>query len=397
MTKFKDQQNKTGLARRLDDLVAKASRKTPQSSLVLAVDHPDVAYLWEPLGSQTQLGPSVSFSEQNNLSPQYHTASIGKLFTLELILQLIDQGRLTLTTKVKEVVPNLGLEELWAEGDKSMVDDLTIEHLLTHTSGIPDYFSGIMDQTPKSSNLFRTKKNKTNGGTEPILDQVINYPESYWTPEQIFDWVKQAASNPTQPGNRFDYSDTGYLILGFIAEALGGKDYGDLLKEQIFDPAGMTGSHLAFPHRDSSVVLPPILPFFIQGRELSRAKSLSCDWAGGGVITTGSDLLKFNQWFWAKSNQPVRSRLTNTINHRFRSGIGYGLGIMELRLGEFSWLLKGFPQFYGHLGVTATHLWYEPKSKLSIALNLGDTRRMRESFILLIQLVIAFKREGLIW
>jgi D-alanyl-D-alanine carboxypeptidase len=397
VTKIMDQQHKTALAHRLDDLVAKASKKSAHSSLVLAVDHPDFKYLWESPVSQHSSDTSVSTSDQNNLGTQYHTASIGKLFTLELILQLIDQERITLATRVTEVVPNLKLEELWADKNKPAINDLTIEHLLTHTSGIPDYFSGIMDQKPQWSNLLRSKTTKTNGGSEPILDQVIKYPDRYWTPEQIFDRVKQGANITTRPGERFEYSDTGYLILGFIAESVYGKDFGDLVHEYIFDPAGMTSTQLAFPNRDSSVVLPPILPFFIQGTELSRARSLSCDWAGSGVITTGSDLLKFNQWFWAKSNQPVRSSLRSTINQRFRSGIGYGLGIMELRLGEFSWFLKGFPQFYGHIGVTATHLWYEPKTQLSIALNLGDTRRMKESFILLIQIFIAFKREGLIW
>ncbi|TVR05835.1 MAG: hypothetical protein EA403_01490 [Spirochaetaceae bacterium] len=118
----------------------------------------------------------------------------------------------------------------------------------------------------------------------------------------------------------------------------------------------MTQSCLAFDTTDTRLPLPPVEPVWLHGHEISRFTSLSCDWAGGGVLTTSEDLQRFNRFFWGEGVSAVNREAMMRPRHRFHRGLWYGLGMMELRLGEFSWFLRNLPRCYGHIGVLGTHL-----------------------------------------
>jgi D-alanyl-D-alanine carboxypeptidase len=131
----------------------------------------------------------------------------------------------------------------------------------------------------------------------------------------------------------------------------------------------------------------------VEGIEVSRFTSLSCDWAGGGIVSTTADLLVF-------SRALARGELVNSTSyaamrifeHKFRTGIHYGLGLMELHFEEFFFLLRGLPRVTGHIGVLATHMFYDAATDTHIVMNLADSRRMTESFRLLIDLLGIIKR-----
>lgn len=63
----------------------------------------------------------------------------------------------------------------------------------------------------------------------------------------------------------------------------------------------------------------------------------------------------------------------------------YGLGTMEVRFEELFFLLRGLPHLYGHIGVVATHTWYEPLSETTVVVKMGDCRQKVASFRLLIE------------
>lgn len=128
----------------------------------------------------------------------YQSGSVGKQFTAALVALLAEEGKLRLDDPIARHL----------SGGPASWRTITVRHLLTHTSGIPDYTSGTVD-----------------------------YRRDY-TEDEL---VRFAASlTPTfAPGTRWSYSNTGYVLLGAIVRKVTGQFYGDLLEDRIFEPAGM--------------------------------------------------------------------------------------------------------------------------------------------------------------
>jgi CubicO group peptidase (beta-lactamase class C family) len=131
-------------------------------------------------------------------STVYQSGSLGKQFTAALVLMLADSGRLGLDVPIRRYL---------TEGPPRW-DSVTVRHLLTHTSVIPDY-----------------------------TDSVVNLRRDY-TEDEL---VRVAAGLPPMfpPGQRWSYSNTGYVLLGAIIHRVSGRFYGDLLRDWVFAPLGM--------------------------------------------------------------------------------------------------------------------------------------------------------------
>jgi CubicO group peptidase (beta-lactamase class C family) len=136
---------------------------------------------------------------------KFKLASVSKQFTAMAIMMLQEKGKLSTDDKLTKYIPD------YPNGDK-----ITIHHLLTHTSGI------------------------TNVTALPIFDSVKDKPH---TLEQTIAITKNKALE-FEPGSKFNYSNSGYILLTYIIEKASEKKYGDYLKETIFDPLGMKNSGL---------------------------------------------------------------------------------------------------------------------------------------------------------
>lgn len=129
----------------------------------------------------------------------YQSGSVGKQFTATLVMMLVEEGKLSLDDRIGKHIPDA--PALWK--------DITVRHLLTHTSGL-------------SNRLYRK----------------INLRQDY-TEDEL---VQEIAALPLdfQPGEKWSYSNPGYVMLGILIHKVTGKFYGDLLREKIFEPLGMT-------------------------------------------------------------------------------------------------------------------------------------------------------------
>ena len=356
---------------RLDQLFTKRARQRPDRALDARISAP-------------RLGLDYAFHAPAGGRP-YHVASIGKLFTATLIFRLAERGALDVDEQVARYFSPVELAGLFVFKNCDYAGQVTIAQLLGHTSGIADYFEG-----------------KTRTGRAFIKD-VLEQPNTHWTPLALVEFTRQNQAAVGTPGQRFNYSDTGYILLGQLIEKVTGKSFHEVLAEELFAPLGMDDSYLMFYGRPKNVpnVLgpislgpnafgppPAIAPIWFKGVEISGFESLSCDWAGGGIISTTADLLKFSQALWA-GRLVSRAALDRMAHcpHRFQPGIFYGLGMMEIRFRELFFLLGGLPRLKGHIGILATHLYYDPLHDAHIALNFGDAGRMVESFQALIEVM----------
>ncbi|MCA1554048.1 MAG: beta-lactamase family protein, partial [Chloroflexi bacterium] len=139
----------------------------------------------------------------------FHTASIGKPMTATAVMLLVEAGRISLNDAVGSIVSDCNPE--WAER-------VTVRHLLTHTSGLP--------QDP--------------GGE--IMDGV---PEGAGTPTMLKHFPQSKLAVPI--GSKVEYSNVGFGLLGLIIEAASGQSYPAFMRDCVFAPAGMSDSYLAPP------------------------------------------------------------------------------------------------------------------------------------------------------
>ncbi len=146
---------------------------------------------------------NLELSVRASDSTIYQSGSVGKQFTSALVLMLVEEGRLGLSDPIIRYLP---------EG-RQRWKGITIRHLLTHTSGIPEY-------------------------TDSVVDLRSDYSEDRL--------VRLAAGLPLmfRPGARWSYSNTGYLLLGVLIHRVTGTFYGDLLRDSIFTPLGMRSARV---------------------------------------------------------------------------------------------------------------------------------------------------------
>jgi CubicO group peptidase (beta-lactamase class C family) len=186
----------------------------------------------------------------------FWVASIGKQFTAVAILQLMEQGKLNLQDEITKFIPDYP-----TYGNK-----ITIEHLLTHTSGIHN-FSGMEDPEKKLT--------------------------TDCTPNEVIDFFKNLPMR-FAPGTKWEYSNSGYFLLGFIIEKITGKPYSEYLEENFFKPLGMTNSLFANNKR----IIKNRVGAYSQGDtgfENSRHLNATIIYSAGAIQTTVEDFYKWHQ------------------------------------------------------------------------------------------------------
>jgi D-alanyl-D-alanine carboxypeptidase len=286
----------------------------------------------------------------------FHSASIGKTFFSTLIYILAERGELSLQNKIVDYFDPGFLDGLFVFEGINYQEDVTIEHLITHTSGVADCFEGdvIEGQTMK--------------------ELLLSSPDKKWTQQELIDFSRFNQKAVGKPGEKFLYSDTGYTLLGLIIEDITGKSFHEVLHEEIFEPLEMNDSYSMFYSKAKNQPQKSIATIWFEGVNVTDCNSLSAGLADGGIVTTLSDLKIFIK---ALFNGKIISEdsLSNmrTYNNEFIKGIHYGQGIMQLQFGEFMFILKNMPPMEGHMGSLGTYMLYNPEKDICIIANYGSS------------------------
>ncbi|MDH4221909.1 MAG: beta-lactamase family protein [candidate division Zixibacteria bacterium] len=145
------------------------------------------------------------YNVPNKLDTKFNLGSMNKMFTGVAIMQLVEQGKISLNDTIGKYLPELPRKEI--------AEKVTIHHLLTHTSGMQDYWEEMFD-----SHWWEIKT-------------VSQYADLVFGDTLLFE-----------PGTDFHYSNSGPIVLGMIIEKVTGQDYYDYVREHIYKPAGMNNS-----------------------------------------------------------------------------------------------------------------------------------------------------------
>ncbi len=272
----------------------------------------------------------------------FHVASIGKTFTSALVAKLFEQGAIDYEDPISKFLPKDLLVGLFVFQGFDYTDNVLVRHLLNHTSGIADYI------TEKS------------GDGKTVIDLAIDEPSRFWTPLDTIHWVKDNLEPHFLPGEGFFYSDTGYQLLGLMVEKITGKPFHQSLHDEIFDTLGMAHTYQLYYSEPIQASPYPMANVYIGEHDVTNFKSISIDWAGGGLVSTTEDLLSFIMAL--KNNTLIRKDTFDRMKDwaRFAKGIDYGYGLMSFRFKDLFFLLSNKYNMWGNSGSVGAYMYYVP-------------------------------------
>lgn len=298
----------------------------------------------------------------------FYTASITKMLTATSVGILKDMNKLDFDDKIIQYLPKSLLKKLHFFNGKDYTNQITIAHLLQHTSGLPDYFT-----------------DKTIDGSPNIINQLLIDSDKFWSPQKIIEFTKEKMKPHFIPGEGYHYTDTEYVLLALIIENISGQSYDEFLKKHIFQPLGMNDSYINLKSLPIKNQL-PIAKFYVGDIELSSIKSLSADWGGGGLVSTTKDLIKFLEAFNAdkKVKKSTRLAMQNWVYET--KGMQYGFGIRQVTIKDSKDEGKNLT-LIGHTGSTASFLWYCPELDTYIAGTLNQLEASKSTMSLVLDVL----------
>lgn len=282
--------NKTNLEERLDKVISPVMNdKTPGMALLIAQG--DEVLIRKGYGlADMKTGRKISLDDNLII------ASNTKQFTCMAVLMLVERGLLNLDDTVGKFFPDFPDE----------VKKVTVWQMMVHQSGIKEYFEEDRWE-----------------------------PTAKATTDEMMDIIKGFGGLDFEPGEKFSYCNSSYVMLGKIVEMLSGMKFGEFLKTQILDPVGMTNSFAPDYMDDKPESL--IKGYTIQeDGSLKEAEydMLQVGYADGNIQSNVDDLLKWHKYLYESKEEIFLSRenlekcfINTKLNDGTETGYGYGFFI----------------------------------------------------------------------
>jgi CubicO group peptidase (beta-lactamase class C family) len=216
-----------------------------------------------------------------NASTKFELASVSKTFTALLILQLVEKGKIKLDAKVSDFIP---------EFTRRDSGEITIHHLLSHTSGIQDFVG-------------------------------LNCPFTSWTEKEFLEGLAKTPIN-FKVGARFEYASSTYVLLRFLIERVTGNTYESNLREHILKPAGMNNSGV---FHNAEIVVNRASGYINTEKGFKNALPISNHdifLGAASIYSTASDLQKFDRALY--DDILLSSKLKEQMYTMVQPPYGYG-------------------------------------------------------------------------
>ena len=263
----------------------------------------------------------------------FEIGSLTKQFTAAALLMLVEDGRVALDAPLAKYLPDT--PPAW--------DGITVRHLLTHSSGIPDYLG--VEGLPDLS-----RRGLTHGEIAKVFFEKLSLEFA--------------------PGATWGYSNTGYLLLGNVIEVVSGQAYFDFLKERIFGPLGMRATRASTPT--------DVIPNRASGYEWrngafeNRPALTENAYAAGAIVSTVGDLVKWDAALAAGRLLTKDSWRAMWTAHPVALGIppfdyGFGWFLDTIHGGRVILHSGGTPGFSSII-----HRFLEPRISVILLANRGD-------------------------
>jgi D-alanyl-D-alanine carboxypeptidase len=307
----------------LEETLDKIIMKTEAKGISAAVGMPDRGMWFAARGttgnkSKREITPDLKF----------YAGSIGKIFTAVVILKLIEEGRLSLESPVEEWFPEI-----------SQASHITINHLLTHTSGIPS-FENVKE--------YQARKDR------------------YHNPEEILLYINKKKLL-FEPGKHYAYSNTGYVMLGIAIERITGRSYKEAIEEHIIRRVKL--------HETEVITEQTLKKLIVKGHHhgnvITKAEHYANPFAAGAIIATPKDLILFFQALMngrLLSQDSLQKMFSDMNLTTVTQSVYYGKGIVaaiETPIGDIIGHTGGIRGF-------GAALYYHPKENIFVCVMMND-------------------------
>ena len=366
------------LERRLQaEISAVVDKNEDVFSAVLGVSNSKGDFYWEGAAGSAYPDKPVAMTPETPI----FIASITKMYTSAATMILEEQGRLSLDDPVSKHLPDTLLEGLHRYKGRDYTDQLRIYHLISQTSGLPDYFQ----EKPK--------------GGESIYDLIVAGSDEEWGVEDAVRIAREELSPKFPPeakeleatGKKAYYSDTNYQLLGALVESVAQKSLSKVFDEMIIGPLELSSTYL-----HGSVVSDnqPPANIYYKTVPLDLDKAMTSFGPDGGMVSTIADSLKFLRTFMDTKLFGQSSILGRMMNWKsIFSPFQYGFGLMRFKLPRIFSPFSAVPELIGHSGASSAFLFRSDIGQLYIGGTLNQLENQRRPVQLMLKIIRMVDKE----
>jgi D-alanyl-D-alanine carboxypeptidase len=365
----------TDLNRELQSIVEDSVQKDGSvKNCVLSVMAGDGSLVWSGAAGISRENAAVPMTSETPI----YVASITKLFTATVVMLLTEKGALSLDDPMAKYLPSELINGINVCNGKDYSAEITVRQLLSHTTGIADYYS----------DRARDGKN--------ILELFIESPNRSWTVNETIARARNDLKPKFPPGTGTSYSDTNYQLLGRMIEAVTGKPLNVLYEDFFFRPLGLGHTWLVGHGGSQASKCPCPADVFYGNRNITKIRSNGAYWADGGIVSTAEEM---NLFLKALNEGRIIRPTSLQLMHQWRRlsfPLQYGYGTMRFNLPWPIRRILGIPPLWGHSGSTGSFLYYYQDLDLYMAGTIDQTESKIKPFMLMGRVIKAVraKREG---
>ena len=282
-------------------------------------------------------------------------------------------GSLSLDDPMAKYLPSELINGIHVYDGKDYSAEITVRELLSHTSGIANYYS---DKAGDGKNLF---------------ELFIESPNRMWTVDETIARARENLKPKFRPGTDTSYSDTNYQLLGRIIEAVAGVPLHVFYEDFIFRPLGLEHTWLVGHWRSQAPRCTSPADVFYGNRNITKIRSNGAYWADGGIVSTAEEMNLFLKAL--NDGRIIRPTSLKLMHHWRRLGfpLEYGYGTMRFNLPWPFRTIAGIPPLWGHSGSTGSFLYYFQDLDLYMAGTIDQTESKIKPFILMGKVIRAVR------
>jgi CubicO group peptidase (beta-lactamase class C family) len=339
---------------KLHQLLDRYDRRSDTVNLDVAIAQPSTGWTWT----------------YGDVHAQYFLASITKLYTATLVLQLVRNRLVELDERIARYLPPDLVRGLNALDGVDRSNQITVRQLLSHTSGIADYFEG---RGADGTTVFGRA---LEGGPGWTTGEAVAIAKAEMRPHFA----------PGAPG-RAAYSDTNYQLLGAIIEAMTGDSYAAALDAGIIGPLELGRTYLF--SQATADRYDTVSPLLMDTTPIHIPQVMASVGADGGIVSTAAESLRFLRAFVAGELFP-REYLADMRREwrRIFFPLQYGMGLMRYSLPRVMTGLRAMPALIGHSGASGAVAFYAPKIDLYVTGTTNQVKKRSLSYQLLTRIVM---------
>ncbi len=339
--------NSDDIGVRINKIIEETANKSYVHGLVVHVESPKIY--------------SSNRSGDLGFSAQYFIASTTKLYTSAIIYQLIDEGQLGINDKISAYLDAATMDGLHVYKGKNYSNEITIKHLLSNTSGLPDYFEG-----------------KGSDG-KSLVEQLTEGIDQSWTFDEAI--ARSKTMNPEfEPGKegKAFYSDTNFQLLGKIIENVTGLDIKYAFYNRIFEPLDLKNTYLytseygenpkSIYYKDDSLMIP---------------KAMASFKADGGIVSNIDESMIFLKAFFTGGLFDIQHIENGKEYNNIFFPNEYGIGFMRYKQPG----MINAPELLGHSGLSGAFAWYCPEKDAFITGTVNQIHRPGTSYKMVLKIM----------